>query len=114
MLRDLKMKMLALGLACSASACLFPSMGQAAGTIGNGDAQCDLDQVIIHGVRELILEREGDGYVDVSNPRVTWTCHNSNGLNQDGVIQCPATTNLFHGHRQKADNSQWLYDCQVK
>jgi hypothetical protein len=82
--------------------------------IDNGSRQCGWDQVIVHGVSEMRVEKEGSGAVDVSDPRISWTCHNSNGLNQDDVIQCPSPTNRFYVHRQKADNDEWLYECRVK
>lgn len=98
---------------CAVGFCL-PTAGHATGTVKSGNDQCNYDQLIIHGKNELKLEREGDGYVDVSDPHVAWTCHNSNGKNDDGSVDCPSQTNQFHAHRQKADNSQWLWDCQVK
>lgn len=92
----------------------YPAVGVATGTVKSGNDQCDYDQLIIHGKTELKLEREGDGYVDVTDPHVAWTCHNANGSNDDGSVDCPSQTNQFHAHRQKRDNSEWLWDCQVK
>lgn len=100
-------------LSCTFGFC-FPIASHAAGTVKSGNAQCAYDQLIIHGSTELKLEREGDGYVDVSDSHVAWTCHNANGRNNDGSVDCPVQTNLFHAHRQKRDNSEWLWDCQVK
>lgn len=87
---------------------------RADGVVGRGNEKCDWDQVVVHGVTELKVEKEMDGMVDVSNPRVKWTCHNSNNRDRDGVTECPATTNRFLVHRQKADNDEWLYECRVK
>lgn len=82
--------------------------------IETGARNCGWDQVIVRGVTELRVEKEMDGSVDVSSPRINWTCHNSSPKDEDGVIDCPAQTNRFHVHRQKQDNDEWLYECQVR
>ena len=87
---------------------------RADGVIKTGSESCGWDQVIIYGVNEIKVEKETDGIVDVSDPRVSWRCHNSNGNNRDGAIDCPPTTNRFNVHRQKRDNDEWLFECRVK
>ena len=90
----------------------YSSTARADAIIGNGTERCGAPDLIIYGVTPLHLPREISGVVDVSDRKVHWYCADPTPFESNTV--CPEQTNRFYVHRQKADNSEWLYECRVK
>jgi hypothetical protein len=85
------------------------SATHAVGTVYSGSADCDALILVIDGLNGPVsVPREQDAYVPV-DPPIKYHC----GSGTSQINECPRQTNQFHVHRQKADNKQWLYDCQV-
>ena len=102
---------LAVFLAVAALFAMQSSTAIAVGTIKSGHADCDQEILTIHGsAGDVRVPREGDAYVPVS-PGNKIPYHCGAGANQ--LNDCPVQTNQLHVHRQKADNREWLFDCQI-
>jgi len=81
-----------------------------AGTIGNGSAYCEQQDLIVDGRNGAVrIPREQSAFVPTASNIVAWHCGGGNGQ----INNCPIQTNQLYVHRQKADNPEWLYDCQV-
>jgi hypothetical protein len=82
------------------------------GTVESGSALCGEEVLHVFNKvgKDYVVPREQDAYVAPTDYVINWKCGNEqNALS----ITCPVQTNQMHVHRQKADNAQWLYDCQV-
>jgi hypothetical protein len=90
----------------------YSTIVRADAIIENGTRSCGDDDLIIDGVQQLHLPKEVSGVVDVSDRKVHYRCVGPGNFESD--ITCPVGTNRFYAHRQKADNSEWLYECRVK
>lgn len=87
----------------------FSTRSSAVGTIYSGHANCEQPTLVIDGNSgPVAVPREQDAYVPVVPP-IKWHC----GAGNSQINACPVQTNQLHVHRQKADNPEWLYDCQV-
>jgi hypothetical protein len=103
--------MLVVFLAVVVPLATYASSAIAEGTIHSGNAQCDQPILTIDGSAGPVrVPREEDAWVPVNGNKIPWHC----GAGEGQINDCPNHTNQLHVHRQKADNPEWLYDCQVK